>query len=315
MLDTSDNIIAMMMPIIAENFKSLKTLNLLTRSSKSLRVSIYGDEALVRDITKRMSLMSRIDVRKLFLLTASTFVPFAAVQEKPFYPWSRVFPKCSAFDAFKISMEVHENIPALTLAFERRQVRSKAMKIVWTAKSNRAAEAYKQRREEIAQIRLDLFMEPQHGHFHTHSEIHYEMYGTFRPLNSVYRDKKLMMIHKKPTPTDEDIKVVELYKREMHEPTNLSHGEKLSILACNIGFEHWLANFTPHRELCHSVTRISGIAHPIDFLFQLPDVWPWIENVSACNIGEFQYDQIPVLYQQWRTEHDTLYANPVRNLD
>jgi hypothetical protein len=316
MMDSAENVISMMVPIITENFKSLKTLNLLARSSKSLSTSIYGDKALIRDITKRMPLMTRIEIRKLFLLAPNTFVPFAAIQEQPSpYPWSRTFLKCSAFDAFALSMDVHESIPALARAFDRRQVRSNAMKLVWVAKTRRVVDACRQRSEELVQIRADLAMVHQRDHYRTWSEITYSIEGTLRRLNGVYRDKMLMKIHNKPSPTNEDTKTVELYKREKHNPGSLSHTEKLCILSANVAYEHWLSNFTSHRELSISVTRLTGIVHPIDFLFPLPDIWPWVDGTPTFNIGGFKYNEIPELYIKWRTEHDVFYEDEPEKLD
>ncbi|KAJ1482415.1 hypothetical protein T484DRAFT_1747630 [Baffinella frigidus] len=315
-LDTSQNIIAMMMSIIGENFESLQTLSLLARTSKLVHTSVYGDESLVRNITKMMPLMPRKAVRKLFVLTESTFVPFAAVQEKPIYPWSRVILRCSAFDAFKVAMEVHKNIPSMVRAFERRKVRSNTMKRVCAMKAERKLQIYRERRADVVEIRSDLVMIPQRDHFPTHSEMHYVIHGIVRGLNGVYRDKKLMMIHMKPNPSESDIACVELYKREMRDPDSLSHKEKMAILSCNIAFEHFLSNYTSHREMYISVVHLGGAAHPIDFLYPLPDNWPWVANTPIRNICEFQYDEVPAMYRQWRAAHDTLYEDePIRQLN
>ncbi|KAJ1471161.1 hypothetical protein T484DRAFT_1845260 [Baffinella frigidus] len=308
-LDTSENIIAMMVSIVVDNFGSLQTLGLLARSSKSLHASVYGDKSLVCNVAKRLPLMPLKAVRKLFTLTEKTFVPCAAVQPPLLYPWSRVFLRYSAFDAFQIAMDVHKDIPSMTHAFERRQVRSNAMKLVWKLKTERAAEERRQRRVDIATIRSDLRMIPQRDHFPTPSEVYYEIHGVVRGLNGVYRDKKLMMIRMKSNPSDADIACEELYKREMYHPERLSHTEQMSILSCNIAFEHFLSNYTSHREMYFAIIRLGGVAHPIDFLYPLPEEWPWLVHMPSRTIGEFQYDEVPALYRRWRTEHDVLYED------
>lgn len=309
-LETSGCIIAMLMPIIGEHFNSLKTLRALSMCSKAIHMSVHGNADIVRETTKKMSVMSTKDVRKLFMLPATTFIPLALGQPLPSYPWERVPHRYSAFDAFQIAMVAHGGITKFPRVFANRQVRSTAMKLAWAVKNERIEDDRLRRIDEVSTIKLSLSIVNGGRFTRTHSPIWYEIFGTVEPMNQNYCDQKLMTIHKKPSgPDEDDVKFKELVRRDMFERDKLSHEEKLSILAYNIGYEHWFSHYTTARELLASTDRFNIQIRSVAFLFPLPEIWPWVSNVPIRNIGEFSYYDIPALYLQWRTDHDALYED------
>jgi hypothetical protein len=315
-IDTAENVIALLIPVIAENFNSLETLNLLARTSNTLRRSVSGDMRLASLVVKQMPQMLKTTLRQLFVLPPKCDIPFAAIQDKkPLYPWSRVVLCCNVSTAFAIAMRTHTDIPTMAAAFNRRQVRSDAMKRAWHRRNGRAEEARQQRRVDITQIRADLSIVPGR-HLMTVGQMNYTIYGIVKPMNAVYRDKRLMAIHTaRGVITQEDQQFIDVAQKDKTgTAAALSHTERLLVLKCNIAWEHYLQNYSNHRELSMTVMRFDNAhTHPIEFLFPLPLIWPWVNQDPVYAIGNFQINLVPTMWTNWREKHDALYQ--VMNID
>jgi hypothetical protein len=306
--ETSEHVIALLLPVIADNFKSLKTLNLLARTSNTLRRSVSGDLRLATLVVNNMPQLSKIILRTLFVLSPKCDIPFAAIQDKkPMYPWSRFVPCCNASTAFAIAMRIHTDMPSMAAAFNRRQVRSDAMKRAWHRRNERKVEARRQRFVDVTQILAELSIAPR-GHM-TRSEAHYRINGIVRNMNGVYRDKKLMSIHKAPgVITQEDQHFIDVARKDKTGTAAMSHTEHMLVLKCNIAWEHYIMNYSNHIELTTAVARLHT-AQPLalEFLFPLPEIWPWVNQDPAYAVGGFQINLIPMMLRTWREQHDTLY--------
>jgi hypothetical protein len=187
MLDTAEHVIALLLPVIVENIDSLRSLNMLTRTNKSLRLTAV-DVRLVQSVVANMPAATRAVLRKLFVLSVKVALPCMMLPCP--YAVFRLVPRCSVVEGFRRAMVVHTSIGGIAKAFHVRQRRSVAMKLVWKTRKEEMQRLWRARRCDVEQILNDLFMIPSFSHVTTNAEVSYMGYGIVSRLGNVYRDKR-----------------------------------------------------------------------------------------------------------------------------
>ena len=174
---TLDDIIVMILPIIIDNIYSLKTLNVLQRTNKSLNVATC-DVLLLPLILKKMKPMTHTALRKLFVM-----------------PKRISFPVSSVFDAYQCAMVFHTTVRNMGKAFHVRQHRSASMKLSWKKRREMMGEAWQMRRVEVEQIYQDLCLVPCRRHVKSDAEVWYMTHGVVKRISRVYCDKRELQPH------------------------------------------------------------------------------------------------------------------------
>ena len=296
----------LVMSVIAENFTSLRTLNILARSCKTLQVSA-GDPRLVSIVIAKALPMTKTTLRRLFVLSKQVDLPFLMLPCP--YIILRVIPRCSVSVAFGIAMAQHEGIKSMSRAYHTRQRRSDSMKLVWARKKKMHHDRWKARREEVDCIRSDLFIIPSASHLLTNAELWYMALGICNRLDPVYRDKRLMNMHHAGLLSMPENQFRRVAITDMTEPTTLTSCERLLILKHNIAWEHYLLNYTNYKSLQESVRHVIVDPKHIQFLFPLPSSWPWISKTSPAVEKHYEVHEILEKWDEWRKLHDELYES------
>jgi hypothetical protein len=183
----AEDVLGLLLPVIIESIYSLKTLNLLLRTSKSLRIAASDPRLLVL-ILRKMPVMTKTVLRKLFVLPESLSLPLEAMMCP--YNMFRFVLRCPVFDAFQCAMVLHLSVSGMSKAFHVRQRRSASMKLVWRHKKEHVEQRWHARRCEIEQIYQDIGLIPCKEHTKSDAEIHYMTFGVIKRLSCVYRDKR-----------------------------------------------------------------------------------------------------------------------------
>jgi hypothetical protein len=182
-----EDIIILLISIISESIDSLSTLNLLMRTSKSLRIAA-SDPRLIPFVVVNMPAATKPCLCKLFVLPEKVSLPFMLLPCP--YRMFRLIPRCSVLEAFKVAMVIHEGIRGLGIAFHGRKRRSVAMKLVWKTKRDEQLRQWQARRRDIEQIYQDLSMISLPGHVKTDAEVYYMSFGDVKRISAVYRDQR-----------------------------------------------------------------------------------------------------------------------------
>jgi hypothetical protein len=188
MISTSHDIIVMLISIIATKMDSIGTLNLLIRSSKSLRLAISNDARLLELVISNMPARTKLALCKLFVLPGNVALPCRMLP----CPYSvfRLVPLCKVTDAFRHAVDIHGSVHGIATAFISRTRRSNAMKKVWKDKKDEMGRRWLARRRDIDQIHQDLFIIPTLSHTTTDAELYYMAHGLVKRLGLVYRGKR-----------------------------------------------------------------------------------------------------------------------------
>jgi hypothetical protein len=187
MISTPEDIIVMLLSVIVNNVDSLKTLNILMRTSKSLRLAA-SDPRFIPNVISRMPSSSKEVLHKLFVLSEKVSLPFVMLPS--LYNHTRLTRQCSVMEAFRVAVIVHEGVRGIASAFHRRHRRSLAMKLVWKNKKKEAYCKWQERRRDVEQIHQDLFIIPSSDHVITDAAMFYMALGEVGPLSPVYRDQR-----------------------------------------------------------------------------------------------------------------------------
>jgi hypothetical protein len=187
MIATAEHIISMLLSIIVSSVDSLDTLNLLVRTSRSLRIAA-GDSRLIYHVIGNMPAASKQVVCKLFVLPEKVSLPFIILPS--LYNTARLSPRFSVLEAFRVAMVTHEGMKGMVLAFHRRHRRSLSMKLVWKKKKEEIHQKWQARRRDIDQIHQDLLMIPSSDHVKTEAEVYYLSSGKVARISAVYRDQR-----------------------------------------------------------------------------------------------------------------------------
>jgi hypothetical protein len=187
MITGSVDIIVMLLSVVMDNVYSLKTLNLLMRTNKSLRLAA-SDPRFIPIVISRMPSSSQEVVRKLFVLPARVSLPLLMLPSM--YNPTRLTAQCSMSEAFRVAVTIHEGVRGIALAFHRRSRRSDAMKLVWKRKKDEARCKWQERRQDLEQIHQDLFMIPSSSDDTTDAELFYLSMGQVSSISPVYRDQR-----------------------------------------------------------------------------------------------------------------------------
>jgi len=294
------------MTLIAENFTSLRTLNILSRSCKSLQITA-GDPRLVSIVVAHMPSMTKTTLRRLFVLSNRVHLPFLMLPCP--YAILRVIPRCSVVVAFDIAMLQHQGIKTMSRAYHIRKRRSESMKLMWVYKKKVQEDRWKARREELNCIRSDLCMIPCASHVSTDAELCYSAFGICNRLSSVYRDKRFMKMHKAGLLVTPENVFRRVAITDMTEPATLTSAERLLVLKHNIAWEHYLLNYTNYVSLQARVRHVIADPKHVQFLFPLPSSWPWITSTRPTTEMHYEVDEIPQKWMEWRDLHDGLYLS------
>jgi hypothetical protein len=187
MMTSIEHTLVLLVSIVADNIDSLRTLNLLIRTSKSLRIAA-SDVRLITAVTLNMSSKTKSVLRKLFVLPEKVSLPLTMMPCP--YKVFRLTPQCAVIEAFRVAMVIHEGVVGMANAFRRRQCRSATMRLVWKNKREDTHRQWQARRRNIEQINIDLQMIPSSGHVKTAAELEYMSFGTVGKLSGAYRDKR-----------------------------------------------------------------------------------------------------------------------------
>ncbi|KAJ1467112.1 hypothetical protein T484DRAFT_1756121 [Baffinella frigidus] len=331
MVTTGEEILVLLLPIIAESIDSLNSLNLLMRTSKSLRVAA-SDPRLITSVVGNMHARSNTVIRKLFVLPANVILPFSMLPCP--YRQHRLVPRCSVLESFRVAVVVHEGVRGMSQAFHRRQRRSIAMKLVWKKKRDEMERRWQARRRDIEQIHADLLMVPSSDHVTTTAELRYLSFGDVNGLSAVYRDNRknlakplsksspitlyyVLTLHHKPGFMAlynagllymQECSFLRVARVDLTAPDTLTRSQRLLVLRHNIAWEHYLVNFT---NFITVVTLLQGAVtdmHHVESLFPLPSKWPWRALLSDIHVvGHTNANNLERMWVDWRERHDFLY--------
>ena len=304
MTDRLDYIIGMLLPIIAEGFDSFNTLNLLARSSKTIRL----DAQIVSTVAKNAKPMTKKAVRKLFVLPCS--VKLSYIHHPFVYTTFHMVPRCKVLHALEQALVTHGSLFGMANAVHTRERRSIAMKLAWGKRKELLSAQKRARRCELEQIRADLLIIPCSDHITTDAEVYYETYGIVKRLGRVYRNKRLMALHSagllhiRGGAVNSFLRVSRV---DMTEPDTLTHTERLFILRHNIAWEHYIFNYSDFSAALFRVADIIVDIDHVEFLFPLPSHWPWTCQADPCSVKHFISGDLPDMFQQWIADHEALY--------
>jgi hypothetical protein len=313
MSDSTDHIISMLLPIIAENFLSFDTLNLLARTNKVLRVAV-ADPRVAVTVAKNVTGMTSTMLRKLFVLPRRIWLPGIVIVQC-LDRTVHFIPQLLVLHAFNKAMVVHGSMSGMQHAFHVRNRRSAAMKLVWKQKKELLAAQKETRRCEIDKIHSDLCIIPSSDHERTPAELDYEEFGITKRLGRVYCSKRLMALHTAGILNVEGLDpntFLRVALIDMTYPDTLTHTERLFVLRHNIAWEHYLFNYTDFCDTLVGVLDMIADVDHIEFLFELPSKWPWVREVTHppvadFEVADFEVLDLPLMFEQWTIEHTHLY--------
>ena len=187
-MQSPEDVICLILSLIVTNIDSLGTLNILLRTSKSLRTTGLGDRRLFESVASNMPAMTKTVLRKLFVFTEHVTLPLLILP----CPYSdRLVLLCRVADAFKHAMVIHGDLYGISRAYHSRQRRSLAMKQAWKKKKEDMGLIWQSRRRDIEQIHQDLCMIPSIDLIPTDAELFYMARGIIKRLGVVYRGKRV----------------------------------------------------------------------------------------------------------------------------
>jgi hypothetical protein len=300
MLSTKHDIIVMLISIIATNMDSLSAFNLLIRTSKSLQFAGSSDERLIASIVSNMPASTKMVLCKLFVLPAKVSLPFSMVP---------CLPRYNVADAFRRAMEIHGGVGGITVAFNGRMNRSRAMKKVWKDRKEEMRLRLMARRLDVEQIHQDLFIIPSRTHTTTDAELNYIAHGVIKRLGVVYRGKRLMRLHNAGLLHGLDNNFLRIVRIEMTAPETLTNDEKLLVLRHNIAWEHYLTNYTNLNVMIESMEHhvFVDIEH-LESLIPLPYKWPWRSPPKKQSTVVSVYEnELRTTWNNWCETHEFLY--------
>ena len=303
--ETPENIIAMLLSVIAEQSLPLAALNMLMRTSKTLN-SAATDPRLLDRVLQHTPAMTKTAIRRLFVLPAQVQLRFT-VRHVRTGGWSFV-PRCSVAQAFRTALVQHGSVQRMQKAFHTRARRSICMKRMWQRKREEREAQCIERRRDIVQIHQDLAMTPQRAFATTDAEVYYGAFGVIKRLSRVYTGKRLMILRNAGLLDMPENTFAQVANLDRTHPHLLTREQRLYVLRHNIAWEHYLYNYTNFEELLHSVEHALTDIHHVEFLFPLPLRWPWIAPAAAPFSAHFDAADIHGLYDAWHAEHEGLYA-------
>lgn len=304
-------IIELLVSLIAGNFNSLETINLLMRTNKALSVAMASDSRLFSNVIAKLPAMSKGMLRELFVMNQRAEIPFMIWKDpKDKAAWATSTPhmRCNPATAFEIAMRTHTNVPTMAKAFQVRKVKSDRMKKVWQKKYDTQQESFEKRKQELRVIKDELRINLQPRHLTVRHICQYAYIGRIEPLSSVYRDKMLMWYRENQMEgTAEAAEFSQIVRKDMATPRTMTHSEDLFILKHAIAWQHYLINYSNYTDVVRSVRNEVPDSRCIEFLFPLQNPWPWIDHNSPYMAGSFHFYQLEGMWDRWRARHDELH--------
>jgi len=305
------NVIELVVSLIAGNFNSLETINLLMRTNKALSVALASDSTVFSNVIAKLPAMSKTILRDLFVMHQRAEIPFMIWKDpKDKAAWATSTPhmRCNPATAFEIAMLTHKNVPTMAKAFHSRKVKSDRMKKVWQKKYDTQEESFAKRTQELRVIKDELRIILQPRHLTVRHLCQYAYIGRIEPLSSVYRDKMLMWYRENQMEgTAEAIVFSQIVRKDMATPRTMTHEEDLFILKHAIAWQHYLINYSNYTDVIRSVRNEVPDSRCIEFLFPLQNPWPWVNRDSPYMAGSFHVDQLGGMWDRWRARHDRLH--------
>ena len=134
-MDSPDTVIALLISIISNEFDSVRTLNILMRTSKSLNAAAC-DPTVLANVVKNIPAMKKDDLRLLFVIQPRVqMVSF----EVPWPYYGRMGRRlCVVEPVFKDAIAIHGGVKGMNIAWharQRRSVRRKEAQSRWDSKA------------------------------------------------------------------------------------------------------------------------------------------------------------------------------------
>ena len=303
--------IELLAPVIAAQFDSLQTLNMLARTNKALSVAVASDSAMVRCVVAKLPGMGKTILRRLFVMPQRSPIPFMTWEDSrhlSIYGGRYEHPQCNPLVAFDLAMELHETLQTMTKAYGRRKIKSDAMKKVWDRKNDALEDAYRTRAVELRSIKQELQIIYQMRHATSTAEMIYAMWGRVEPLSGIYRDKMLMRYSTGTEPQGAEATLFEqIARKDIAFPRIMTHEEDLFILKHKIAWQHYLFNYSNYKDLLLSTRGVVHDQKRVEFLLPLQNPWPWVGRDSPYMVGTFHVDELEGMWERWRAQHDTLH--------
>jgi hypothetical protein len=296
--------------VIAAQFDSLKTLNMLARTNKALSVAVASDSAMVRCVVAKLQGMGKTMLRRLFVMPQRSPIPFMTWDDSRHLSIYRRYerPQCNPLVAFDLAMELHKTLQTMTKAYDRRKIKSDAMKKVWGQKNDALEEEYRTRSMELRSIKQELQIIPQMRHITSSAALTYASWGRVDPLSEVYRDKMLMQYRTGDQPDGAEATFfLQIARKDMAIPRIMTHEEDLFVLKHKIAWQHYIYNYSNYKDLLWSVRGAVQDQKRIEFLLPLQNPWPWVGRDSPYMVGTFHVDELEGMWERWRAQHDTLH--------